>query len=365
MTVSKSIKIIVGTRPQIIKLASLVGAFDSEKLDYSIIHTGQHYDFEMDQAFFEELELPKPEAHLGVGSGTHAFMTGTMIVRLEKALEDTSIVIVPGDTNSALAGGLAAVKMGIRVGHVEAGLRCYQPYMPEEINRLLVDHMSELLFAPTKTAQANLNKEGIEKDKVHLTGDVMADNIHMLEYRIEGAELPVDVTRKEFVYATIHRTENVDEIGNLRAVVEALIAFPEKHGFDLVLPLHPHTKRCLEENHLMDRLTSTKGVHIVKPLGYLTSLRLARDARMVFTDSGGLQKEAFMLGTPTVTARGVTEWVETVETGWSRLTGTDPVKINSAVKEFLETAPDPVDRMSFYGNGNASTKIAKILRKAI
>ena len=359
------IRVIVGTRPQIIKLASLVKAFDSKGLDYSIIHTGQHYDFEMDQAFFEELNLPEPEAHLGVGSGSHAFMTGTMVVRLEKALKDAASVIVPGDTNSALAGGLAAAKMGIDVGHVEAGLRSHQPFMPEEINRVLVDHLSQLLFAPTEIGQSNLIKEGIDEDKVHLTGDVMADNISMLEDRIGSARLPVDITKKKFVYTTIHRTENVDDRENLGKIVDALIAIPSKYGIDVVFPLHPHTKNSLEECGHMDRLSSTAGVNVTSPVGYLTSLRLARDAKIVLTDSGGLQKEGFLLGTPIVVARESTEWVEIVDTGWSKLTGSDPARIHQGIEEYIETEPKAIDPMTFYGKGNASSTIAKILEESL
>ncbi len=355
----------VGTRPQVIKLASLVKAFESAGIDHSIVHTGQHYDFEMDQVFFDELGLPKPETHLGIGSGSHAYMTGTMVIRLEDALKGSRMVIVPGDTNSALAGALAATKMGIPVGHVEAGLRSHLHFMPEEVNRVLVDHMSRLLFAPTEAGRNNLLREDIEKDIVHLTGDVMADNIVMLKDRIEGTDPGMGLGRKSYAYVTVHRAENVDDPANLRTVAETLMAFPERHGLDVVFPVHPHTKKNLKAAKLYDGLTAVKGLHLAKPVSYLTSLRLARDAKLVMTDSGGLQKEAFMLGTPAVTLRGVTEWVETTESGWNIVAGLDRTKIESSVQTLLNKTLAPVDPLKLYGDGKASSRIASIVRESL
>lgn len=358
-------KIVVGTRPQIIKLASLVKAFRNESIDFDIVHTGQHYDFEMDKVFFEELQLPTPRVHLGVGSGSHAHQTGTMVIRLEDALKGSDIVLVPGDTNSALAGGLAAVKMGVEVAHVEAGLRSRLHSMPEEINRILVDHLSGLLFAPTKTGYENLIGEGIEKHKVHLTGDVMADNIEMLRDRIGTAELPADLTKKGFAYITIHRAENVDDSESLISIVDTLMMFPDQHGLEAVFPVHPHTRKRLEDMNILSKLSSVPGLHLVKPVSYLTSLRLASEAKLVLTDSGGLQKEAFILGTPVVTLRSVTEWVETTETGWNIVAGLDSKKIKNAVKTFLDELPNPVEPMAFYGGGKASENIAGIVKKRV
>jgi UDP-N-acetylglucosamine 2-epimerase (non-hydrolysing) len=359
------VRIVVGTRPQVIKLASLVKAFASHKIDFSVVHTGQHYDFEMDQVFFEELKLPKPETHLGVGSGSHAGMTGAMLMKLEDALRGSRLVVVPGDTNSALAGALAAVKMGIEVGHVEAGLRSHLPYMPEEINRVLVDHMSRMLFAPTKAGKDNLLREDVDKEIVHLTGDVMADNIVMLRDRIGRTDTGMDLDRKGYVYVTVHRAENVDDPKSLRTVADMLAQFPDQHGHEVVFPMHPHTRKNLEAAGLMDRLSSAPGLHIVRPVSYLTSLRLATDAKLVMTDSGGLQKEAFLLGTPAVTLRGVTEWVETTEAGWNIVTGLDPVKVKGAVEVLLHSEPRKVDPLKFYGNGKASENIAKLVEKRL
>ena len=359
------VRVVVGTRPQVIKLASLVKAFKSEAIDFSIIHTGQHYDFDMDQVFFEELGLPKPEKHLGVGSGSHAHQTGTMLIGLEDALKGSKLVVVPGDTNSALAGALAAVKDGIEVGHVEAGLRSYLPFMPEEINRVLVDHMSRLLFAPTKAGRDNLLREDIDEDIVHLTGDVMADNIVMLKDRIERTDTSMDLERKGYVYVTVHRAESVDDPDRLRAIADMLAAFPARHGSEVVFPMHPHTRKNLEAARLLDKLSSVPGLHVVKPLSYLTSLRLAKDARLVMTDSGGLQKEAFLLGTPAVTLRDVTEWVETTEAGWNIVAGLDPAKVEKAVETMLNRKLKRVDPMRFYGGGKAAANIAALVKAKI
>lgn len=358
-------RIVVGTRPQVIKLASLVKAFDAEGIDYSVIHTGQHYDFEMDQVFFDELGLPKPEKHLGVGSGSHAQQTGTMIIKLEEALKGSRLVVVPGDTNSALAGALAAVKMGTRVGHVEAGLRSHLHFMPEEINRVLVDHMSRLLFAPTEAGKDNLLREGVDKDIVHLTGDVMADNIVMLKDRIEKTDTGMALEKKGYVYVTVHRAENVDDPDNLRTVSEMLRTFPDQHGHEVVFPVHPHTRKNLVAAKLYDKMASVAGLHMVNPVSYLTSLKLTKDAKLVMTDSGGLQKEAFLLGTPAVTLREVTEWVETTGAGWNIVAGLDPVRVKSAVKVLLHNEPRNVDPLAFYGGGKASTNIARIVKASV
>jgi UDP-N-acetylglucosamine 2-epimerase len=357
------VRIVVGTRPQVIKLASLVKAFDSEGIDYAIIHTGQHYDFDMDRVFFEELKLPQPEAHLGVGSGSHASMTGSMLLKLEEALQGSRLVVVPGDTNSALAGGLAAVKMGMPVAHVEAGLRSGLQFMPEEINRVMLDHMSQLLFAPTETGRDNLLREGVPEERVHLTGDVMADNIVQLRHRLDSVEVPQCSTCDRYAYVTVHRAETVDRPENLRIVAEMLLGFPERYGIPVVFPMHPHTRARLEELGLLKDMEQKPSLNLERPVSYLTSLRLARDARLVMTDSGGLQKEAFILGTPTVTLRDVTEWTETVDAGWNRIVGLDGRKIDEAVRSFLDSEPEPVEPLKFYGEGKASARIAQLVKE--
>ncbi len=359
------ITIVVGTRPQFIKLAVLVKTFKDEDLKFQIIHTGQHYDYEMDRVFFEELNLPEPIMHLGVGSGSHGEQTGLMLERLEKAYFEIKpkVVIVPGDTNSALAGALAAVKLGIHVFHVEAGLRSRLPFMAEEINRVLVDHMSSLLFAPTETAYQNLLHEGIDKNRAYLTGDVMIDNIIQYKNKIDKTELPVEVESNNYIYTTTHRAENVDYPEKLKEIVEALRLIPEKYGLKVVLPLHPRTKKRLSEYNLLEKLTEHQDVYLIKPLSYFESLKLAKDAAIVLTDSGGLQKEAFVLGTPVVTMRRTTEWIETVKCGWNIITNCNKEKILNGIRKFLDNKPEPVNAVTLYGDGKASQRITNITKK--
>ena len=360
--------LVVGTRPQHIKLASLIRAFDEAGLEYSIIHTGQHYDFEMDKIFFEELGLPKPIVHLGVGSGSHGVQTGLMLMRLEENYLKLKpkLVVVPGDTNSALAGGLAAVKLGIPVAHVEAGLRSRIPFMAEEINRVVLDHISQLLFAPTEAAYQNLIHEGIDIDKIYLTGDVMADNIMLFSERIDKAEIPIDITPKNYIYVTIHRAENVDNPFKLKEVVEALTYIPQAFNLEIVFPIHPRTRNRLIEFNLWSKLEKHKNIHLLKPVSYFTSLKFVKNATIVLTDSGGLQKEAFLLGTPAITLRETTEWVETVEYGWNTLVGTCKNRIIKAIKYYLDNKLEySINPIDLYGGGKASKRIAKIISQYI
>jgi UDP-N-acetylglucosamine 2-epimerase (non-hydrolysing) len=359
------ILIVVGTRPQLIKLASLVKAFDDFKLEYGLVHTGQHYDFEMDHLFFEELKLPEPLANLKVGSGLHGWQTGNMLIKLEEAYLRFKplLVIVPGDTNSALAGGLAAVKLCIHVAHLEAGLRSKTPFMAEEINRTLLDHLSQLLFAPTKTAYDNLLREGIHDRLISFTGDVMADNIVLLRDKLEKVALPLGLERKSYVYVTLHRSENVEDPKRLRMIVQTLTEIPRMHGLKVIFPIHPHTRKKLQELGLYNKLNASDQVCLLKPIGYFESLKLAKDAVVVLTDSGGLQKESFILQTPVITMRENTEWIETVQCGWNIIANVDPERINNGVKKFMELKPKPVDAMRFYGNGKAAIRIARKARE--
>jgi UDP-N-acetylglucosamine 2-epimerase len=255
--------------------------------------------------------------------------------------------------------------MGIPVAHVEAGLRSRLQFMPEEINRVMLDHMSQLLFAPTKAGEENLLAEGIPRKDVHRPGDVMADNIAMLRSRIDGTELPGDLEKKGYVYVTVHRAENVDDPDSLREVVEILTSVPDEHGVEVVFPVHPHTRKRLEEQGTFAALSRTAGIHLIGPASYLASLRLARDAAVVMTDSGGLHKEAFILGTPAVTLRTVTEWVETVETGWNILAGLDRVRVMAGLETFLSRTPKKVDPFRFYGGGKAASRIAAEVNKQL
>ncbi len=345
---------VVGARPNFIKLAPLSKEV-RKKFDEVVAHTGQHYDYEMDRLFFEQLGLPDPDYHLGVGSGTHGHQTGEMLKKIEEVLisEKPDLAIVFGDTNSTLAGALAAVKLHIPVAHVEAGLRSYDKRMPEEINRILTDHCSDLLFCPTERAVDNLKREGITEG-VYLTGDVMVDAISQ---NIKIAEETSDILRelgikpKDYFLATVHRAENTDTFNRLKNIVDAFCEIE-----NLIFPCHPRTEKFLRRYGLWDRLR--KDVGIIKPVGYLDMLVLEKNAKKIITDSGGVQKEAYIFKVPCVTLRETTEWIETVEDGWNVLVGADKEKILKAVREF---EPNKDSYGHRFGDGRASEKIAVIV----
>jgi UDP-GlcNAc3NAcA epimerase len=348
---------VVGARPQFVKLAPLSRAL-RRRLREVLVHTGQHYDHDMSDAFFSELALPVPDRHLGIGSGAHGRMTGRMLESLEEVVreERPRLVVVLGDTNSTLAGALAAAKLGVPVAHVEAGLRSYDMGMPEEINRRLTDHVSELLFCPTATAVRNLAREGITRG-VHRTGDVMADAVRSHLARARRRRRPLEgLVPRSYYLATVHRQENVDDPARLSALFEALAALPHP----VVVPLHPRTRRRLEAARLRPR----GAVRIVPPQPYLAMLRLQSEARAVLTDSGGVQKEAYLLGTPCVTLRERTEWVETLGGGANRLAGTDPDRIARAVAALERRRPRWDPRRTF-GDGTAAERIARIVVRAV
>lgn len=346
---------IVGARPQFIKCALL-----SKKLRESheelLIHTGQHYDLEMSDIFFEEMEIPKPDYHLGVGSGTHGKQTGEMLIEIEKVLqyEMPDLVIVYGDTNSTLAGSLAASKLRIKLAHVEAGLRSFDKSMPEEINRVLTDHVSDFLFCPTVSAVKNLENEGIASG-VYNVGDVMKDALEFyrnLSYKKSKILDELGLKEKEFIVATVHRPINTDYIENLSSIVEAFCNVKES----IVLPLHPRTKKYLVEFGLWNRLC--ENVIVIPPVGYLDMINLIANSKKVVVDSGGVQKEAYMLGIPCITLRENTEWVETVEDGLNVLVGADYDRIVHAITTFEGGS----SKGDVFGKGDACEKIYTILK---
>ena len=359
---------VIGARPQFIKAAPVSRAIRSAPRGRGagaivevLVHTGQHYDREMSDVFFQELDLPEPAYHLGVGAGPHGQQTGRMLEGVERVLETErpDLVLVYGDTNSTLAGALAAGKLRIPIAHVEAGLRSFNRAMPEELNRVVTDHLSTHLFCPTSLAVKNLSCEGIVKG-VHLVGDVMHEVLKM--------SLPVAGTRsrvlewlslspKAYDVATVHRAENTDGRGRLAGILTGLAALDRP----VLFPCHPRTKKMIEQFGLAPLLSGSR-VRVIEPLGYLDMLRLQSDAAVILTDSGGMQKEACWLGVPCVTLRDETEWVETVEAGWNRLAGTDPAAIVAAVHAALDGRPS--ESGPLLDDGRAAEKILAVLQAA-
>lgn len=334
---------IVGARPQFIKAAVLSREIRKEHTEI-LVHTGQHYDPNMSDVFFRELGIPTPEYHLGIGSGSHGKQTGAMLAAIEPVLqkEDPDWVLVYGDTNSTLAGSLAAVKLHIRLAHVEAGLRSCDKNMPEEINRVLTDHVSDLLFCPTQTAVENLKKEGITQG-VYLVGDVMLEAHSWAVAQSQGSSVILDqlgLRSKDYVLATIHRAENTDDLMKLRNILDAFNQLDQT----VVWPLHPRTAKKLQEINWY----ASMHVHLIPPVGYFEMVKLEQNARMIITDSGGVQKEAYWLSVPCVTLRDETEWVETVRSGWNRLAGTQTQSILDAIRMALTTESKPMKLMQHF-----------------
>jgi len=403
---------IVGARPQFIKAAAISRSiqefnkrskprlYEKRRIQEILVHTGQHYDYLMDKVFFEELELSKPAYHLGVGSpgqrslagsGSHAKQTGMMLEHIEVVLEkeEPEIVVVYGDTNSTLAGALAAAKLKIPVAHVEAGLRSYVRTMPEEINRLLTDHLSTLLFCPTTQSVRNLLKEGIKNGGARVVkkvGDVMYDSIlYYSKLAEEKSSILKDLglltvkTRTSklithnYYLATLHRSENTDDPKKLKSIFGALNEIGEKTsarlrrpdeparlrrpGEPVILPLHPRTKKMMKVYHLFSKF---KNIRFIEPVSYLDMLQLEKNAKAILTDSGGVQKEAYWLRVPCITLRDETEWVETVKTGWNVLVGTGTRKILKGLK-YLERKTPSRKGMDLSGDGKAAEKIIQVL----
>lgn len=354
---------VVGARPQFIKAAAVSRAIQAtattdRPIRERILHTGQHFDAAMSNRFFEELGIPEPAFHLGIGGGSHGANTGRMLEAIEAVLlkERPEAVLVYGDTDSTLAGALAASKLRIPVLHVEAGLRSFNRHQPEEQNRVLTDHLAELCFAPTETAVAHLQREGIPAERIVRTGDVMADAARIFgdQAATQASELlaALPLPPGPFLLATIHRAENTDDPQRLRAILEALGQAP----LPVLLPLHPRTRARIAEQGLEPLLSP---LLLAPPLGFLTMVLLERQAALVVTDSGGVQKEAFLQGTACVTVRGETEWVELIDCGWNRLADpADPVAMLAAMQQQLALdASQP--RPLLYGDGHAAEAIVK------
>ena len=352
----KVIASVVGARPQFIKSAPVSRALSS-KFNEVLIHTGQHYDYGMSDIFFEEMQIRPPDFNLSVGGGSHGEQTGKMLIELEKVFADVKpdCVLVYGDTNSTLAGALTAAKNGILLAHVEAGLRSYNRAMPEEVNRVVTDHVSNFLFCPTDAAVQNLAREGIV-DGVHRVGDVMYDALfhNLLLARARSQILArLELQKGEYALATVHRAANADNPARMKSILDAFSALSLK----VVFPVHPRTRKMIQEWGL----SANGNVLFIEPQGYFDIMMLQENANCILTDSGGMQKEAYLLGVRCITLREETEWVETVEAGWNKLAGVDP----EAIKTAFESWHPQRERALLYGDGHAAEEISDILANAL
>ena len=355
----KKIGIILGTRPEIIKMSVIINLCEKKNLNYFVIHTGQHYFYNMDKIFFENLGLPDPEYNLDVGSGTHGKQTGRILERVEKVLikEKPDVILVEGDTNTVFAGALAAAKLDMQVGHVEAGLRSYDRNMPEEINRVLTDHISDYLFCPTELSKEIALREGIDPDKIYVTGNTIVDAVirnKKLAMKKSKILKNLDLDKGKYFLVTVHRQENVDFKENLKKILSVLEKIYRKYKVPMVYPVHPRTKKRVKEFNLK----TPKGVRLIEPLGYLDFLKLESNAKLVLTDSGGIQQEACTLKIPCVTLRENTESPETVEVGSNMIAGLETDKIFKSINQMLEKNND---WRNPFGDGNASNQIIEII----
>lgn len=357
------VAVIVGTRPEIIKMSPVIRELESRGGDYYVLHTGQHYSYNMDRLFFEDLELPQPDYKLDIGENYHTqgAQTGEMIKAMEKIFMDdrSDAVLVEGDTNTVLAGAISASKLHIKVGHVEAGLRSWDRNMPEELNRIMTDHISDYLFAPTETSRMNLLREGIEEDKIFVTGNTIVDAVYQnLEIARRKSKIfeELAVEKGKYIVITAHRQENVDDPARLKNIVEILNSLE----IPAVFPMHPRTKKRLAENGYR---IDNPNLKVIEPLGYLDFLLLLSGARLVLTDSGGLQEETNILHVPCFTLRDNTERPETVTAGSNIVVGVEPAVVLMKLKELMENKELEKKMRGadvVFGEGDAAKKIIEI-----
>jgi UDP-N-acetylglucosamine 2-epimerase (non-hydrolysing) len=356
------IAIIIGTRPEIIKMSPIIRVCEQTKKDYFILHTGQHYTYNMDKIFFEKLKLPKPKYNLNIGSGTHAEQTGKILISTEKILqkEQPDVALVEGDTNTVLAGALAANKLHIKVGHVEAGLRSYDRKMPEEINRILTDHISDYCFAPTEKSKKILLNEGIEESKIFVTGNTIVDavnqNLKLIDKQQNVLE-KLSLKKNEYFLVTTHRQENVDDKDRFEKILFSLKKLFLKYEIPIVYPIHPRSRKKIEGFGL-----STENINLIDPQDLFSFLQLQQHARIILTDSGGVQEETCILRKPCVTLRDNTERPETLDVGANILAGTNPENIVESVSFMYNVSKDWDNP---FGDGNAGKKIIKILEEKL
>ncbi len=354
------IAVVLGTRPEIIKMAPVIRELERRKTNFFILHTGQHYSYNLDKVFFEQLELPQAKYNLEVGSGSHAEQTAKILIGLEKVLqkENPDVVLVEGDTNSVLAGALAAVKLHIKVGHVEAGLRSYDRSMPEEINRILTDHCSHYLFAPTEKAKAILLGEGIPEEKIFVTGNTIVDAVYQnLEIaRERGNTLnTLHLNPREYFLVTLHRQENVDNLARFLSILKGLDRVADEFHLPVIYPIHPRARKMMELSNLEPR-----NLRLIEPVDFLSFLHLESNARLILTDSGAVQEEACILGVPCVTLRDNTERPETIEIGSNVLAGVSPDRILKC-SEIMIRAQN--NWLNPFGDGKAGERIVSIIMK--
>ena len=358
------IGIVLGTRPEIIKMSSVIDEINKHDDECVIIHTGQHFDDEMSKQFFIDLKLPLPKYNIGIGSNTAIKQISIIISQLEKILvdEEIDIVLVQGDTNAVLAGALAANKLKIPVGHVEAGLRSFDKDMPEENNRIIADNCSSLFFVPTKENAVNLQNEGINHNLIHITGNTIVDACKRnLEIAIEKSTVKDIIKYEKYIVLTLHRAENVDNPKRLKNIVSSLL----KLDYNIVFPLHPHTKKSFKENNLYEQMLTAPHIQITKPLGYLDFLYLLSKSSLVLTDSGGIQEESITLNIPCVTLRYNTERPETITAGGNILAGTQEQEIRHNIESILnnkETYERMANATNPYGDGDSSKRIYSIIK---
>jgi UDP-N-acetylglucosamine 2-epimerase (non-hydrolysing) len=361
------LSIILGTRPEIIKLSPIIRYCKKNDVNFDIIHSNQHYSYEMDRIFFEQLQLPEPAHNLNIGSGMHGMQTGRMLEKIEKILIDKKpdAVIVQGDTNTVLAGALSAAKLNINVAHVEAGLRSYDAKMPEEINRILTDHVSRFLFAPTESSKNNLLKEGISENKIYVVGNTIVDaTFQNIEIGSHTSKIMDTLNLNQDLYflMTIHRVENVDSYVQLKKLVILLKAISDRYDYKIVFPVHPRTMKQLISYGFKNELDSIENLRMMEPTGYLDFLVLEKNARLILTDSGGIQEEACILKIPCITIRDNTERPETVDIGSNMIAGIEMKSVISAIEKMLICRRDWHQP---YGDGDTGEKIVDILGKEL
>ena len=348
---------IIGARPQFIKCSPIDKALRKAGIKHLILHTGQHYDQQMSQVFFQQMGIPQPDINLGIGSASHAVQTGEMLIGIEEVLlnEKPDWTLLYGDTNSTIAGALACAKLNLKSAHIEAGLRSFNRRMPEEHNRVLTDHCSDVLFCPTETAVDNLANEGLLQN-VHLVGDVMYDALLQLRGEARNRNQVYEefgISPGNYILATIHRPYNVDDPNRIASILNTLDRLP----YAIILPLHPRTAQRMEDYNLQKQGSAYRNINFIEPLGYLDMLLMTDGAALIITDSGGLQKEAYMLGVPCLTLRPETEWVETLQTGWNQLVEPEL----SEIMRGIETSKSAGERPELFGDGHASQKIVSLL----